>query len=44
LALGELTIAEKHLSALATLDYSFKDIAKLTEKLARVKDSNSKSM
>ena len=42
LALGELDAAEKHLSALAALDFTYKDVSKLLDKIARLRENPSK--
>ena len=39
LYLGELEPAEKHLSALAGLDFTYKDVAKLLDKIAKLREN-----
>ena len=39
LGLGELEPAEKHLSALAALDFTYKDVAKLLDKVAKLREN-----
>ena len=39
MGLGELEPAEKHLSALAALDFTYKDVAKLLDKVAKLREN-----
>jgi tetratricopeptide (TPR) repeat protein len=39
LALGEVEPAEKHLSALAALDFTYKDVSKLLDKVAKLREN-----
>jgi tetratricopeptide (TPR) repeat protein len=39
LALGEVEPAEKHLSALAGLDFTYKDVSKLLDKVAKLREN-----
>lgn len=42
MGLRDLDAAEKHLSALAALDFTYKDVAQLLDKIAKLRENPSK--